>query len=212
MQQILVYSDSLAWGIVPNTRDRLPFDERWPGVLENGLNAGQRRARVIEDCLNGRRTVFDDPFKPGRNGLHGLAQRIEVNSPLALVILALGTNDFQYNHPYNNSWAAAQGIATLVNAIRQAPIEPGMPVAPILILCPLIIKVPKGALAPKFFGAQTRCDGIVDAYREVSVLLGCHFFDTNSVTETSSVDGIHLDANQHHILGTALVPVVQPLI
>lgn len=103
MQQILIYSDSLSWGIVPNTRNRLPFDARWPGVLENGLNAGERRARVIEDCLNGRRTVFDDPFKPGRNGLQGLAQRIEVNSPLALVILALGTNDFQYNHPFNSS-------------------------------------------------------------------------------------------------------------
>jgi hypothetical protein len=36
--------------------------------------------------LNGRRTVWDDPFKPGRNGLAGLAQRIEMHSPLALVI------------------------------------------------------------------------------------------------------------------------------
>ncbi len=26
MQQVLVYSDSLSWGIVPTTRKRLPFD------------------------------------------------------------------------------------------------------------------------------------------------------------------------------------------
>ena len=76
MHQILVYSDSLTWGIIPNTRNRLPFETRWPGVLENKLNATGPRVRVIEDCLNGRRTVWDDPFKPGRRGLEGLAQRI----------------------------------------------------------------------------------------------------------------------------------------
>ncbi len=39
MHQILVYSDSLTWGIIPNTRERLSFDKRWPGVFENTLNA-----------------------------------------------------------------------------------------------------------------------------------------------------------------------------
>ena len=34
MQQILVYADSLTWGIIPETRERLLFDERWPGVLD----------------------------------------------------------------------------------------------------------------------------------------------------------------------------------
>jgi lysophospholipase L1-like esterase len=33
MRRILVYSDSLTWGIIPSTRKRLPFDERRPGVL-----------------------------------------------------------------------------------------------------------------------------------------------------------------------------------
>ena len=87
MQHILVYADSLSWGIVPTTRQRLPFDQRWPGVMENLLNQSATSVRVIEDCLNGRRTVWDDPFKPGRNGLVGLAQRIEIHSPLALVVL-----------------------------------------------------------------------------------------------------------------------------
>ena len=72
MQQILVYSDSGGWGIIPATRRRLEFDARWPGVMELALTAGRPAVRVIEDCLNGRRTVWDDPFKPGRNGLAGL--------------------------------------------------------------------------------------------------------------------------------------------
>lgn len=52
MIQILVYGDSLTWGIIPNTRRRLPFEARWPGVMEHDLVTAQRHVRVIEDCLN----------------------------------------------------------------------------------------------------------------------------------------------------------------
>ena len=197
MHQILIYSDSLTWGIIPDTRERLPFDERWPGVLENKLNASGPRIRVIEDCLNGRRTAWDDPFKRGRNGLEGLAQRVEMNSPLSLVILMLGTNDFQFCHPYNDAWSAAQGITALVNEIRKASIEPGMPVPPVLIICPPQIRSPAG---------------LVEAYMQVASALGCHFFDAETVTTSSKVDGVHLDRDQHSKLGNALAEVVRPIL
>jgi lysophospholipase L1-like esterase len=212
VHHILVYGDSLTWGIIPNTRKRLPLEERWPGVLENNLNELGHRARLIEDCLNGRRTVWEDPFKPGRNGLVGLSQCIEIHSPLALVILMLGTNDFQFSHPYNNAWSAAQGIATLVHEIRKAPIEPGISIPPILVVCPPPICSPQGVLAAKFSGAEQRCAGLGDAYCAVSSDLGCHFFDAASVTSSSRVDGIHLDADQHLALGRALADVVAPIL
>jgi lysophospholipase L1-like esterase len=212
MHQILVYADSLTWGIIPNTRARLPFDQRWPGVLENKLNASLYRARLIEDCLNGRRTVWDDPFKPGRNGLQGLAQRIELNSPLSLVILMLGTNDFQFCHPYNDAWSAAQGITALINEIRKAPIEPGMPVPPILLVSPPRIRSPQGTMGPKFRGAEQRSAGLAEAYTQVASTLGCHFFDAETVTSSSKVDGVHLDADQHAKLGTALAETVQTIL
>jgi lysophospholipase L1-like esterase len=208
MKHILIYADSLSWGIVPLTRERLPFDARWPGVLENRLNAQARRVRVIEDCLNGRRTVWDDPFKPGRNGLNGLAQRIEIHSPLALVILMLGTNDFQSMHPHN-AWHAAQGIAILIDAVRKAPIEPGMLVPPVLIVAPPPIRSPKGPIAPKFAGGDAKCVGLAEAYRETAKELGCDFFDAGSVTPASAVDGVHLDADQHQRLGEAMCETVK---
>ena len=212
MRQILVYSDSLTWGIIPNTRQRLPFDARWPGVMEIALRAAGLDLRVLEDCLNGRRTVWEDPFKPGRNGMIGLAQKIEMHSPLSLVILMLGTNDFQFSHPYNNGWSAAQGVATLVSEIRRAPIEPGMPVPPVLIVCPPSISPPRGAIAAKFAGAEDRCKGLADAYREMASSMDCHFFDAGSVTPASRVDGIHLDADQHIVLGHAVAALVAKLL
>src|SRR5580698_9529937 len=192
VQHILVYSDSLSWGIIPATRQRLSFDARWPGVMENRLNARTRSVRVIEDCLNGRRTVWEDPFKPGRNGLAGLAQRIEIHSPLALVILMLGTNDFQSMHPHS-AWHAALGLATLVAAIRNAPIEPGMPVPPVLIVAPPTLKEARGVIARKFGGAAEKFTGLAEAYRTISAELACPFLDAAKVVHTSAVDGIHLD-------------------
>lgn len=211
MLQILVYGDSLTWGIVPGTRQRLPFNQRWPGVMERALLSAGHEVRVIEDCLNGRRTVWDDPFKPGRNGRVGLEQRIEVNSPLALVILMLGTNDFQSMHPFTAAHSA-QGMAALVRAVRQAPIEPGMPMPRILIVAPPPIQDPRGAIAPKFEGAAQKSAGLAAALSAVAKECDCEFFDAGTVTTTSRVDGVHLDADQHERLGLALADVVGPLL
>lgn len=211
MQQILVYADSLSWGIVPGTRRRLAFDARWPGVMEQALNASGAIVRVTEDCVNGRRTVWDDPYKAGRNGLAGIAERIEAQSPLALVVLLLGTNDFQSMHPHD-AWHSAQGIAALVRAIRAAPIEPGMPVPPVLIVAPPPFDDPRGPLGPKFAGAAAKSVGLVAAFAAVAAELGCPFFDAGRVTPASRVDGIHLDADQHRVLGQALADVVRSVL
>src|SRR5262245_53904541 len=181
MRQLLVYGDSLTWGIIPNTRQRLPFEVRWPGVLEHDLAAEGQRVRVIEDCLNGRRTVWEDPFKPGRNGLVGVEQRIEVNSPLTLVIIMLGTNDFQSMHPHT-AWQSAQGLRAILQAVRRAPIEPGMPAPDILVVAPPPIQEPKGPIAPKFLGAQAKSVGLGSEYARVAEEEGCHFFDAGTVT------------------------------
>ncbi len=207
MKHILVYADSLSWGIIPLTRHRYAFDQRWPGVMETELFSSGHKARVIENCLNGRRTVWDDPYKAGRNGLAGLAQSIEINSPLELVILLLGTNDFQTMHQHN-AWLSSQGIAALVSAIRTAPVEPGMPIPGILVVAPPPIRTPMGPIAPKFEGAASKSAGLASAYRKVCEELGCMFFDSGTVITTSERDGVHLDADQHLALGRALGQIV----
>jgi lysophospholipase L1-like esterase len=211
MQHILVYGDSLTWGIVPGSRRRLEFERRWPRVLERALHEGGTRVHVIEDALNGRRTVWDDPFKPGRNGLIGFEQRIEVNSPLSLVILMLGTNDFQSVHSHDASHSA-QGVAALVRAVRRAPIEPGMSVPPVLVVAPPPLGPAAGEMTEKFAGGEARCVGVATAFRHVAEQLDCAFFDAGTGIRVSAEDGVHLDADQHECLGRLLAPVVAPLL
>ncbi|MCU7806629.1 MAG: SGNH/GDSL hydrolase family protein [Candidatus Thiodiazotropha sp. (ex Semelilucina semeliformis)] len=207
MDQILVYSDSLTWGIIPNSRERLPFEKRWPGVFENALYESGQSVRVIENCLNGRRTMWSDPIKEGRDGSHGLAQIIEMHSPLKLVILMLGSNDFQCTHN-NNAWLSAQGTAKLIQIIRQAPIEPGMPVPEIMIVAPPPIIEPKGVIANKFERSENRCVGLAAELEIIAKEYAVLYLDAGSVTEASIVDGIHLDENQHQLLGKAIAHAV----
>lgn len=210
MKQILIYSDSLSWGIIPDSRQRLVFEKRWPGVLEILLNQKGNNVRVIENCLNGRRTVWADPFKEGRDGSQGLAQVIEMHSPLELVILMLGTNDFQDTHE-NNAWLSAQGIVKLIHIIHQAPIEPTMLTPEIMVVAPPKITNPKGAIANKFNGAELRDIGFASELKKVTEAYSVFYFDASTVTEASAVDGIHLDENQHLILGKAISNAVSEI-
>tara|TARA_B110000483_G_scaffold234349_1_gene304277 strand:+ start:2102 stop:2740 length:639 start_codon:yes stop_codon:yes gene_type:complete len=211
MKQILVYSDSLTWGIIPGTRRRLEFNDRWTGYMENLLNQNGVEVRIIENCLNGRRTVWNDPFLPGRKGDVGIEQVIEMHSPLDLVIIALGTNDFQSMHSFN-AWHSAQGIRTILNRVKSAPLEPGMPAPSLLIVTPPLIKTPKGPIAPKFKGGEVKILGLAEEYKKISDELQCHYFDCSSVTTSSKVDGVHLDKDQHHLVGAAISRLVATIL
>ena len=61
-------------------------------------------------------------------------------------------------------------------------------------------------------GAEAKCVGLAFAYQSVCDELGCHFFDAATVTTASRVDGVHLDAEQHVVLGQALAQVVDALL
>ena len=208
MKHILVYSDSISWGIIPMSRNRFDFNLRWPGILEQNLNAQGQEVRVIEDCLNGRRTIYDDPIRPGRNGLIGLSQQIEIHSPLSLIILMLGTNDFQANHDHTAEDAKI-GMRTLIYAIKNTVLEPDMKMPEILVVSPQPILDPKGDIAAKFKGAKNKCIGLAEAYQSLCQAEQCQFFDAASVTTSSKVDGVHFDADQHVVFGNAITDFIR---
>lgn len=163
--------------------------------------------RVLENCINGRRTVWEDPFKAGRNGVAGLVQAMEMHSPLSLVVLMLGVNDFQSVHS-NTALMSALGSERLIGLIRSAPIEPGMPVPEILLIAPPEMSEPKGDIAAKFEGAFLRSVGLSDALRNLAVRQAVQFLDAGASIHCSEIDGVHLDRDQHQVLGLAVAKYV----
>jgi len=53
---------------------------------------------------------------------------------------------------------------------------------------------------------------LADALRQITAEYGCGFFDANSVITSSTVDGVHLDKEQHRVLGKAVSKVVAQLL
>ena len=123
----------------------------------------------------------------------------------------LGTNDFQSMHEHN-AWHSAQGIGALLRAIRRSPVEPDMPIPKVVVIAPPPICTPRGPIAPKFHGAESKSIGLAEAYEQVARELDCGFFDAARVVASSIIDGVHLDVEQHAKLGRALAVVVGELL
>jgi lysophospholipase L1-like esterase len=102
VKTILCYGDSNTWGCIPLTGPQPPRRygpaRRWPGVLRRELGDGYW---IVEEGLNGRTTVWDDPLEPFRSGKELLVPCLMTHEPIDLVIVMLGTNDLRSRYLLN---------------------------------------------------------------------------------------------------------------
>lgn len=212
---ILCFGDSNTWGWNPRTMERFAPAERWPGVLQERLGGGYL---VIEEGLNGRTTVFDDPLEPHRNGSAYLPACLQSHKPIDLVILMLGTNDLKTRFSAS-SFEIANGAGRLIEIMAaSAAGRAGGATPEVLLLAPPPIGDVSafGGDDPAFAGSELAWEGAREKslafarqYRRVAEAYGCRFFDTASVVETSSIDGIHWEAHSHRALGEALAEITR---
>jgi lysophospholipase L1-like esterase len=211
MKSILCYGDSNTWGMVPMTSlessTRHPPADRWPRVLQERLGSS---FSVIDEGLNGRTTVFDDPID-GRhkNGRTYLLPCLESHAPLNLVIIMLGTNDLKSRFnvsPYDVAAGVGQLVKTISPEVRgQNGIKPE-----VLLVCPAHIG-PLDLFADAFAGAPEKSRQLHTHYRNTAELVGCHCLNAADHVRSSAVDGVHLEAPEQHALGLAIAERVQAL-
>ena len=200
IKTVLCYGDSMSWGIIPGTRNRHAYEKRWTGILQSLLPA---EVRVIEECLNGRTTAWDDPFRPKRNGGELLLPILQSHSPLDLVILFLGTNDLQNMYGVG-AYESSLGVAALVDVMQKNVPEPMTAAPAIILVAPPRIVRPCGPMAEKFRGAEEKSEGFSRWYQRVAEERRCLFFDAAEVISPSKVDGVHLDELQHRQFALAI--------
>ena len=87
MKTVLCYGDSNSWGYDPTSKERFAPETRWTGVLAESLGVA---FRVIEEGLNGRTTVWDDPIEGHKNGQTYLVPCLASHKPIDLVVLNVG--------------------------------------------------------------------------------------------------------------------------
>jgi len=207
MKRILCYGDSNTWGFNPVTKERYGKYERWVGQLSLALGSDYD---VIEEGLNGRTTVWDDPIEGYKNGREYLIPCIESHKPLDLVIILLGVNDLKTRFSLS-AFEVAEGAGVLVQIVQKS--NTGiMDRAPrVLLLAP----PPMGKLtayADFFEGAQAKSRKFAEQYQRVASELVCHFLDTSPVVVSSDLDGVHWEQSEHAKLGQAVAAKVKEII
>jgi lysophospholipase L1-like esterase len=204
MSVIVAYGDSNTWGYDPAAGVRFAADVRWTGVMSRELGADYR---VIEEGLNGRTSVFDDPIEPYRNGLNYLPPCLLSHAPLDLIIISLGCNDLKRRF-WQSPADIAQGVERLVLTAKSFPVGPAGSAPDIILAAPPPI-VELTAFADTFEGAREKSRALGARYRAIAELHGIGVVDAGEHIHCSPLDGIHFEADQHARLGRVMAAAVR---
>jgi hypothetical protein len=90
---------------------------------------------IIEEGLNGRTTVWDDPLEPFRSGKELLVPCLLTHQPIDLVIVMLGTNDLKGRFGVGARDIAA-GAGFLLDIVRASDCGPEGSPPQVLLVCP----------------------------------------------------------------------------
>jgi lysophospholipase L1-like esterase len=208
MFELMCFGDSNTWGYAPRTGERYPRSVRWTGVLQASLGSD---FLVIEEGLNGRTTVWEDPVEGDRMGKRHLLPCLQSHAPLDLVVLLLGTNDLKkrYSAPPCDIAAGAGVLMDIILASRAGNAGAAPPI--LLLAPPPLDAAGTAAFGGMFDGGAEKSRELGRLYREAARLRGCSFIDTGSIITSSEIDGIHLDEKAHRALGEAVAVEVRRL-
>lgn len=204
---ILCYGDSNTWGWNPATQTRYARHERWPGVLRQELGKGYL---IIEEGLNGRTTVWDDPIEGYKNGKEYLIPCLETHKPIDLVIIMLGTNDLKMRFSAPACDIAA-GAGVLADIVAKSETGPGDGAPQVLLVAPPSL-AELSEFAEMFEGGAAKSRMLSRNFRLVAEEHGCALLDASGIIVSSDVDGIHLDLKEHGKLGRAIAARVRQIL
>lgn len=209
MKNVLIFGDSNTWGYdsaryVPEADvfQRMDETERWPALVRSQLGAGYH---VIEDALNGRTVMWDDPYMPNRNGLQGLRTALDAHAPLDLVVIQLGCNELK---DYFNLSAGmiAKGMEMLVRECKVSYYD--YPAPKVLLIAPAPTHPDIATLRSiSSFGpaAYRKSCELGKLYKAIAEKHHCGFIDCAELNfEINTVDGLHYSLSDH----ARLAPVV----
>jgi len=196
MKKILCFGDSNTWGCSPVDNSRYDEKTRWPMVMQSLLG---KNYTIIEDGLNGRTALNLSPMCKNANGIDYISTVLKNYIPIDIVIISLGLNDV-FAAEEVSAESITRGIQNIVYIIRESHSKKKFRNPEIIIMPPP--KFNKGIDGADFFELQiNKLECLPEFYKEFSSQHDCHFFDASKYVTLSIIDGYHLDAGSHILLG-----------
>ena len=208
---IVCYGDSNTHGYYPvgaESFGRFDYTQRWPNVMGSFLGDGYD---VKEEGMTSRTVAVDD-FVMGEdyNGLAQIRTCLLTHEPVSLLIVMLGSNDMKSCYGLSPEWVS-EGLDRLILQAQSCPVwEGGTP--KILVLSPPDIdKRYEDTFQIGWFGegCAEKVKRLAPLYAQKCRLRGCYFMDAMPYTELNTVDYVHLTAEGHRRLGTAVADFVR---
>jgi len=169
---------------------------------------------VIEEGLNGRTTVFDDPVEGGyKSGAAHLPVSLMSHMPLDAVIIMLGSNDTKQRFGMN-AMTIGEGMMQLVRLTRLYGVNPegNPPRIVIAAPAPFLDNLMQAGHGP-CFGVQAIgvSFDLIREYERIAKLLRCDYFDASDSAEVSPIDAVHLTRKGHLQLGEAMAEKIKSM-
>lgn len=215
--RVFVYGDSNSWGTPPDGTG-LRMARPWPVVMAEALGA-----ELLQDPLPGRTTVHDDPVMArvapegaAWNGSAHLEAALMAASPVDVVLILLGTNDFKARFR-PSAEKIAGNILALAGLAARVPAGPGGwndEVPPkVGVLCPpplgLLADDPAWERHEEWAGGREVSFWLHTKLGPMAAAQGVPVFEVADVAEASARDPIHLEAESHEALGRAVAAWVR---
>lgn len=206
---IVCFGDSNTFGVVPSLvrggGHRFAPERRWPGILHKQLGDG---FDIVEEGHPGRTTVHDDPIDGAhKNGRKALPIVLESHAPIDMLILMLGINDLKMRFSVSAS-DIIDSVEILMTDIRASAAGPGGQPPTVLLVGPPPLRE-LGRLADMLTGAEQKSARLPELFLDLARRSDVLFLDASAIIEVSAVDGIHLDADAHKLLGQALGKMIK---
>ncbi|MCR9136414.1 MAG: SGNH/GDSL hydrolase family protein [Alphaproteobacteria bacterium] len=208
---ILCYGDSITWGFdAAGGTDYLrhSFTERWTRRLGAELGPDYH---IVEEGLNGRTTVFDDPISGGKSGLADLPNTLQSHMPVSLLILMLGSNDLMTRFNLN-AHEIARGLGRVIECASRSTCGPDSQAPKILVLIPPVVGTLAGPLVEPMYDAEKSVvvsRQLRQTYPAVAEQFGAQCLDTDQFAKSSTIDGLHLDRDMQQPFAMALASAVR---
>lgn len=208
-KRVLCFGDSNTWGYEAKTKKRFGPGERWTGVMQQALGEAYD---VIEEGLNGRTTVWDDPIELHKNGAAHLPACLESHKPLDLVLIMLGTNDLKHRFCVS-PFEIAQSLLILGRMVLGS--ETGRSASPkLLLISPVHVTDLKAQDLFEQFGADApqRSQGLWRYIQQTASALGVPCFNAADVARPDEGEGLHIRKQDLPKLGRALALEVKRIL
>lgn len=194
MKNILCFGDCNTFGKKADGQ-RFSRSIRWTGKTQQLLGEDYY---LMEEGLEGRTTIWNDPLLPHRCGMTALPISLQTHKPLDLVILALGTNDLKRYFRVSPE-EIAMGMEQLVHKIQGTTgVGNGKQAPRILIMAPVPLgeRVSRSQSLEYDETSRMKSLELGEHFKQVAETRHCSFLDAGSFTSVG-VDQLHLDEEGH---------------